>query len=376
MRSLGRKRLADWPALISVGSRFTAHIATPVVKPTPPHLFLDKGSGADYETRLSALHDYLTPNDRFYIRSHSPTPEIDVASWRLTIDGSGVERRIEISYADLLAMPQAHVTRVIECAGNGRRFFQQQFGRAAEGDQWGLGAIGCAEWTGVRLRHVLELAGLSTRARHVMPEGLDEKRVSRPMPIDKALRDDTLLVLKMNGEALPADHGFPARILVSGWLGTASIKWVGRIQVSEDPLYSKYNTTEYVLIGPEYPAEPPAAGVPIAEMPVISMLDLDWPARLNTCSTTIRGRAYAGEGKVRAVAYSIDGALWRRAELLPPNIEGSWVRFQIEWNPAPGEHNVRSRAMDNRGQMQPDIVLWNEHGYLYNAVVSHPIIVE
>lgn len=347
-----------------------------MVTPTPDDLFLDKGSGADYETRLSSLHDYLTPNDRFFIRSHSPTPEIDVRRWRLAIDGSGVKRPVALSYADLLALPQTKVTRVIECAGNGRRFFKDQFGGEAEGDQWGFGAIGCAEWTGVKLRHLLDLAGVSASARDVMPEGLDEKRVGRPMPIEKAMRDDTLLALKMNGETLPADHGFPARIVVPGWLGTASIKWVGRIRISEEPLYSKYNTTDYVLIGPDYPAEPPALGMPITEMPVLSMLDLDWPAKLNTAATTIRGRAYAGEAEVRVVAYSIDGAPWRRAKLLPPHIEGSWVRFEIDWHPTPGEHHVRIRAVDNRGRMQPDIVLWNDHGYLYNAVVPHPITIE
>lgn len=346
-----------------------------VVKPTPTTLFTDRGTGTDFETRLSSLHEYLTPNDRFYIRSHSPTPEIGMESWRLIIDGTGVRTPMELTYGQISAMPQTTVTRIIECAGNGRRFFKEAFGVEGEGGQWRTGAIGCAEWTGVRLRDVLERAGLTNRARDIMPEGLDDHRVRRPMPLRKALRDDTLLVLKMNGEPLPPDHGFPVRVLVSGWTGTASIKWVGRIQVSEEPLYSSYNTMEYILVGPHYPMQFPALGPPITEMPVMSVLDLDWPAKLTSDTKTIRGRSYAGEGKVREVIYSVDKAPWQAATLLAPNIEGSWARWQFDWAPAPGKHEIRVRATDEQGRTQPESVPWNHHGYLYNAVVSHPVTI-
>ena len=209
-----------------------------VVKEVPAALFSNKGSGTDYETRPSAWDGFITPNDRFYLRSHSPTPSIDVESWRLTIDGTGLNTPVALRYADLEAMPQVTLTRTIECAGNGRRFYKEHFGVEGEGGQWRTGAIGCAEWTGVRLRDVLAKAQVKGTARDVMPVGLDDHQVSRPMPLEKALRDDTLLVLRMNGETLPVDHGFPVRVLVTGWTGTASIKWVGRIEVSEQPLHS------------------------------------------------------------------------------------------------------------------------------------------
>ncbi len=346
-----------------------------VVKPTPSSLFTDRGSGTDFETRLSSVDGHLTPNDRFFIRSHSPTPEIRVDAWRLRIEGTGVRTPVNLTYEEISAMPQTTVTRAIECAGNGRRFYKEHFGVEGEGGQWRTGAIGCAEWTGVKLRHVLERAGLTGGARDVMPEGLDDHRVSRPMPVEKALRDDTLLVLKMNGETLPPDHGFPVRVLVSGWVGTASIKWLGRIQVAEEPLYSPYNTMEYIMVGPHYRMQFPSLGPPITEMPVTSMIDLDWPAKLGGDSGVVRGRAFAGEGTVREVAYSVDNAPWQKAELRSPNIEGAWVCWQFSWKPAAGKHEIRVRATDEQGRSQPESVPWNHHGYLYNGVVAHPVTV-
>ena len=192
-------------------------------------------------------------------------------------------------------MPQVTLTRAIECAGNGRRFFKEAFGVEAEGGQWRIGAMGVAEWTGVRLRDLLERASVTDSAVDVMPEGLDDHRVRRPMPLAKALRDDTLVALKMNGEPLPPDHGFPARLIVSGWAGVASIKWIGRIEVSAQPLYSPWNTIEYVLVGPRYPMRIRRSAL-ITEMPVMSVIDLDWPARIPPGATVIRGRSFAGEG--------------------------------------------------------------------------------
>lgn len=344
-----------------------------VRKPTPPELFMNRGTGTDFETRLNTWSDYLTPNDRFYIRSHSPTPEIDIATWRLRIDGSGIREPVELSYDQINAMPQTTVTKTLECAGNARRFFKEVFGKEAQGVQWRLGAVGIAEWTGMRLRDLLELAGITDGARDVMPEGLDDHHGRRPMPLAKALADDTILAVAMNGEALPADHGYPARVVVPGWLGTASIKWVGRIQVATESLYVPWNTEEYVLVGPDYPAPAPAKGVPITEMPVMSLLELDWPATLATGRHTIHGRAYAGEGCVCAVVYSIDNGDWQPATLLEPNLAGAGARFAFDWNAEPGYHEIRLRASDQRGRTQPDSVPWNDYGCCYNAVVAHPV---
>lgn len=346
-----------------------------VAKPVPSSIFSPKGTGQDFETRPSAFEGFITSNERFYIRSHTPPPAIDVKAWRLRIDGDGVENAVNLTYEDLLAMPQVSLTRTMECAGNGRRFYKEHFGVAPEGGQWRMGAMGCAEWTGVRLCDVLARAGVKQDARDVMPVGLDDFEMARPMPLDKAMRDDTLLALKMNGETLPADHGYPARIFASGWTGAANIKWVGRIQVSMEPLYTPYNTLDYVMVGPDYPAEGPALGPAIAEMPVISAIDLDWPAEISVETKTIFGRSYAGEARVREVVCSVDGGEWKRAELIGPDTEGCWRQWRFHWKPTVGKHEIRVRATDDRGRTQPDTVPWNHHGYLYNGVVAHPVTV-
>jgi len=344
-----------------------------VIKPTPPALMEDLGDGLNYATRWTNHPGYLTPIDRFYVRNHAATPRIDVESWRLHIEGTGVRSPIDFDYEQLWTMPLVSVIRSIECAGNGRVFFAEKFGREAEGTQWRTGAMGTAEWTGVQLRELLDRAGLTTDARDVMPEGLDEMRLDRPMPVAKAMAQDTIVALAMNGETLPPDHGFPARVLVPGWIGTASIKWVGRIQVAEEELNSYWNTHDYVLAGPDYPKVGPADGVPITVMPPMSVVELDWPASLRAGEHTVRGRAFSGEDRVDQVDVRIDDGEWRPARLREPNIAGAWVRWEIGWCADPGEHEIRVRATDAQGHRQPDAVPWNDHGCLYNAVVAHPV---
>ena len=257
--------------------------------------------------------------------------------------------------------------RAIECAGNARRFFAHRFGRPAGNAQWHTGAIGVAEWSGVRLRDVLALAGVRDAVVDVLPEGLDAGCFARPLPIAKARADDTQVALAMNGEPLPPDHGFPARLLVSGWLGAASVKWLGRIGVACRALYTHWNTADDTLAGPDWPEQPPADGLPVTE--------LAWPARLEPGPRVIRGRAFCGEGRVAWVQYALDDARWQDATLGEPNIPAAWVRWSFVWHATPGEHRLRLRATDEQDQRQPDDVAWNDHGVLFNAVVAHPICV-
>ncbi|MCI2421559.1 sulfite oxidase [Saccharopolyspora sp. K220] len=348
-----------------------------VVKPTPAELMEDTGTGLDYGTRPDRMPGHLTPNDRFFIRSHAPTPRLDAATWTLHVEGNGVREPIAYTYDDLWSrFPLASVVRTIECAGNRRVLFGEEIGRRFTGTQWGRGAISTAEWTGVRLRDLLEPAGITPGAREVMPEGLDEIRARRPMPLAKAWADDTVVALAMNGEVLPADHGFPARLVVSGWLGAASIKWLGRIEVSEDALYVPWNTEDYVLIGPDFPADEPALGPAINALTVTSLVELPWPARLRPEPQTVRGRAFAGENRVARVEYRIDDGRWQDALITSPATPGVWVRWQFCWNPEPGEHTLRVRATDDQGNTQPESSSWNELGYLHHSVLTHPVRVE
>ncbi|MEN3299749.1 sulfite oxidase [Pseudonocardia sp.] len=348
-----------------------------VIKATPAELMEDTGTGLDYGTRPDRMPGCLTATDRFYIRNHSATPHLDTASWALHVEGSGICEPITYTYDDLWnRFPLVSMIRTIECAGNRRVLFGEEFGHTFGGTQWGRGAIGTAEWTGVRLRDLLEPAGITPGAREVMPEALDEIRGRRPMPLGKACADDTLVALAMNGDVLPADHGFPARLVVSGWLGAASIKWLGRIQVSDHPLYAPWNTEDYVLIGPDFPAEGPARGPAITALPVASLVELPWPARLRPEPQMIRGRAFAGENRVAAVRYRIDDGPWQDALIASPETPGVWVRWQFGWNPEPGEHTLRVRATDDQGNTQPDSTPWNELGYLHHSVLAHPVRVE
>jgi DMSO/TMAO reductase YedYZ molybdopterin-dependent catalytic subunit len=348
-----------------------------VVKPTPSELMEGTGSGLDHGTRPDRMPGHLTPNDRFYIRSHAPTPRLDAATWSLRVEGGGVHEPVTYTYDDLWnGFPHVSVVRTIECAGNRRVLFGEEVGSRFSGTQWGRGAIGTAEWTGVRLRDLLEPAAIRPQAREVMPEGLDEIRARRPLPLDKAWADDTVVALAMNGEVLPPDHGFPARLVVSGWLGAASIKWLGRIGVSEEPRYVPWNTVDYVLIGPNFPAAGPARGSAITQIPVSSLVELPWPARLQAHPQVIRGRAFAGENRVVRVEYRIDEGPWQEASIESPATPGVWVRWQFRWDPESGEHTLRVRATDDQGNTQPDSSSWNELGYLHTSVLAHPVRVE
>ncbi|MFC7733104.1 molybdopterin-dependent oxidoreductase [Actinomadura keratinilytica] len=211
----------------------------------------------------------LTPADRFFVRNHVSTPLIDARTWRLKLWGTGLhgspteDRPVEFTYEDLLGMRSETLTASVECTGNGRGFFTSQQGQQVSGTPWKLGAVGVARWRGVPLATVLERAGLTRRAVDVLPRGLDPDytdggenlgRVRRPLPVSKALKD-VLLAYEMNGKPLPPDHGFPVRLVVPSWVGIASIKWLGDIQVADHPLFSPWNTRYYRLFGPDYPEE-------------------------------------------------------------------------------------------------------------------------
>lgn len=345
-----------------------------VVKATPAERFFDYGSNKEMRWETLYGRGYLVPNDLFFVRDHTRTPRLDVATWRLQVSGTGVARPLELTYDDLLAMPALSVIRYVECAGNGRSFFHTAYGKKAQGTQWKLGAIGVAEWTGVPLGVILDRAGLKRTAKDVMVEGLDDLKVRRPISVAKALADDTLLVYAMNGDTLPPDHGFPVRLLTPGWIGVANIKWVGRIEVSEEALFSHWNTETYVLLGPDYRPMPPANGPILTTQSPKSALELPQEAQLDAGAHLIKGRAWSPEGKIARVDYSLDqGHTWHPARLQEPNIAAAWVRWDFPWEAKPGTYTITVKATDTAGNTQPDNVPWNEQGYLYNAVIHHPV---
>ena len=332
--------------------------------------FTDGEHGFNAETRWEALAGtgYLTPNEKFFVRSHAPTPRIDADAWRLRVDGPGVRREVDLGYEDVLRLPAVTVTRALECAGNGRAFFGEEQSREAPGLPWRLGAVGVAEWTGTPMRAVLERAGVKPSARDVMAESLDAVRMRRPLPVEKAM-GDALLVYAMNGEELPPDHGYPVRVIVPGWAAVASVKWVGRLHVAEERLYSPWNTEDYVLTGGSFGRE----RIPLTSQGIKSALEMPWPARLGRGPQEIRGRSWSGAGAISRVGYSVDGGPWREAKLFGPNVAGAWARWAFRWDASPGLHEVKVRAVDKTGRAQPDAVGWNDLGYLYDGVVGHPV---
>lgn len=330
------------------------------------------------ETRLELLDGVITPNELFFVRNHAPTPRIDLSGYRLRVEGDAIDEAVELTMDDLRALPSQSLVAYLECGGNWRGFWGSVVGRAAAGGQWGTGGVGCAEWSGPTLASVLALAGVRPNAVDVDLIGLDEGGFSRPMPIERALDPTTLLAHGMNGVDLPPDHGFPLRGVVPGWVGSSSIKWLGRIVVSSEKIWSRSNLTSYVLVGENWPAEEyaPADGGPITTGVVKSALALPRPAELTRGSNVISGFAYSPSGPVQRVEWSADGgSTWRAARILDPVLPYAWQRFQFEWDAPAGNHTLLTRATDAAGQSQPDQLAYNASGYLLNIVLPHPVTV-
>jgi DMSO/TMAO reductase YedYZ molybdopterin-dependent catalytic subunit len=356
---------------------------SPIVKQLPPEWFVTFGTNAEMRWDAVPGLGFTIPNERFFVRDHTATPVIDARTWQLQVFGSGLGGPGRtFTYDQLRRLPQREVVAFIECAGNGRSLFAAQQNTAAPGTQWGLGAIGVARWRGVPLAEVLTRAGLSRRAVDVMPYGLDANFVSggidfghvrRPIPVAKAL-DDALLVMEMNGEPLPPDHGFPVRLVVPGWVGIANIKWVGQIEVSEQPLFSLWNTQQYVLTGEAYPNKPVLTTQTVKtawELARGAVLPANTPV-------TLTGRAWSGTSAIRRVDVSIDqGRTWTPARLNERNASGAWVKFRYRFPSRPsGDVELWARATDARRRTQPLTVPFNDNGYLFGAIVRHPVVVQ
>ena len=351
----------------------------PLVKEIRPEWFFQDGTNLEMRWENMDHRGYLVPNELFFVRNNNPTPRIALDNYQFAIFGDGVSHPCSFTYDELLSLPSISVIKSIECAGNGRSFYQTAYGQAPSGVQWKLGGIGVAEWTGVPLGEVLSRAGVKSTAKDVMLISVDEKKVQRPIPIEKALAEDTLLVYAMNGDIVPPDHGFPIRALVPGGVGIANIKWVGSIQVSTQPLFSLYNTEKYVLIGEDYPVaeELQQAGVLgeiTTEQKPKSAFELPWSGEIASGKRLLRGRSWSAQGKIRQVEVSLDnGQTWQQARLREPNLSQVWVRWDIDWDARPGNYQLQARATDERGNRQPARIPFNQKGYLYWGVVTHSI---
>ena len=334
------------------------------------------------EAQAHLLDDNITPNSKMFIRNNGLTPEkINPKDWTLIIDGESVKTQKTYTLADLKSKFKHHTYQLtLECGGNGR----SEFDPPAKGNQWTIGAVHCASWTGVRLRDVLEDAGIKSNAVYIGYHASDthlsgdpkKEPISRGCPMSKALQDETILAFKMNNEDIPLIHGYPVRLVAGGWPASVSGKWVNRISI-RDKVHdgTKMKGTAYRI-----PCKTVAPGEKVKDedmciiesMPVKSLITYPKTGATikNGKTLNIRGHAWAGELEVEKMEYSIDfGATWSTCSVEKPINRLAWQHFSASINfPKEGYYEVWARASDTNGVAQPMILPgWNPKGYLNNA---------
>jgi DMSO/TMAO reductase YedYZ molybdopterin-dependent catalytic subunit len=343
------------------------------------------------ETPAHLLDDDITPINRFFVRNNGIPPileTIDPNTWTLEIAGESCEKPTTFTLAELKQQFKNYTYQLqLECAGNGR----SEFNPPADGNQWSVGAVGCAQWTGIRLKDVLEFCGIKADAVYIGYYGADihlsgdptKVVISRGVPMSKALEDETLIAWAMNGEDLPLLHGYPLRLVCGGWPASTAGKWLKRIVIR-----NKVHDGAH-MEGQSYrtPCHPVAPGtrVPdedmciIESMPVKSIITFPKSGIVHERSQplAIRGHAWAGDLEVKEVYVSNNfGTQWQLAELKPPVNRLAWQRWQATLEfPQAGYYEIWVRAVDTQGNSQPMLVPnWNPKGYLNNA--THRVAVQ
>lgn len=310
------------------------------------------------ESPLSLDEGILTPVSQFYVRNNFAIPDLPT---ELTVGGA-VQQPLTLTPQDLVRLPRRRLTATLECAGNGRSFMTPP----VSGEQWRLGAVSTGDWEGVSLSDVLAPARLTTDAVEILFESADS--FARSLPIEQALQHDTLVVDTMNGAPLTPNHGAPLRLLVPGWYGMASVKWLARIQALRTPFRGHFQVERYVI------GDRPVRGV----QPRSLILDPVDGATRPRAKQSIRGVAWTGLGHVTLVDVSDDGgASWLPATFVDPPQPYSWRRWTHDWLPGrPGPTVLLARATDSSGNRQPLEPVWNELGYANNAAIPTKVLVE
>ena len=348
------------------------HNTQPINGEFPPHL----------------LDDDVTPSNRHFVRNNGQVPERakqkDPQGWTLTIDGE-VHKPLKLTLGDLKKMKSISMPFLVECGGNGRANFVPN----VRGNPWNRGAVACSHWTGVPLKDVLNEAGLKDSAVYTAHYGEDPSigaapPFSRGIPIGKAMEEHTIIAYQMNGTDLESLNGYPVRLVVPGWIGSCSQKWLSRIWV-RDQVHDSKKMTGYSYRVPAYPvvpgSKPPKEDMVIATAwQIKSMITL--PAA-NTRAKVgenikVRGHAWAGEDTVSEVWISTDyGLNWEKAKLNPLPNKYAWNTFETELTfPDRGYYEIWARAVDDKGNTQPARQPWNPKGYLGNVIHRVPVLVE
>lgn len=331
----------------------------------------------DAETPVREFTSWLTPNERFFVRSHfgpPPAEAVQPEAWRLSVKGL-VKEPLSFTLKDLQQFEPVSLTAVLQCSGNGRAHHRPK----VPGVQWERGAVGNAQWTGVRLRDVLERAGVKPQGSQVQFQGADRPALptvplfTRSIPIAKALHPDTLLAYEMNGRPLPLLHGAPLRVITPGWMAESCMKWLTEITVRADETPGYYMQQAYRI--PETSIQPGSGlpgsvMVPVEQMPVKSLIAA--PAEGDTLRkgpVTIQGVAWAGGVLVAQVEVSCDdGRTWEPARLVGDEQPYAWRHWQYVWQARQaGPTAILCRATDARGDQQPAASPWNPGGFLWSG---------
>jgi DMSO/TMAO reductase YedYZ molybdopterin-dependent catalytic subunit len=331
------------------------------VKYDNPGLIVRGEEPLNLEMPFETLDGFITPTDSFYVRTHFPIPTINEDDWRLQIGGE-VNDPFSIDYDELVRLPSRTLPATLECAGNNRNLLQTK----VKGVQWGLGAVGNAEWTGVPLATLLQRAGVNSAGCEVILEGADrgtvddpkaprgELKFARSIPMAKAL-DDVLLAYRMNGADLPPEHGFPVRAIVPGWYAVASIKWLQRVIVTTEPFKGYYQTLDYSFW--KRTADDLAVVVPLTALQTKAQIAQPIAGQKIARNEKVRVHGAAwGATQITRVEVSTDGgATWNDAKLLGDGQPGAWRLWDFAWTaPAdPGEYRLVARANDPQGHGQP-----------------------
>jgi DMSO/TMAO reductase YedYZ molybdopterin-dependent catalytic subunit len=323
---------------------------------------------------LEALRWDVTPVGLHYLLTHYDIPDVDASSWRLEVGGL-VERPLSLSLEELRARPSTEMAVTMECAGNGRAHFEPH----VVSQPWLLEAVGTARWRGARVAEVLADAGVQDRAVEVLFTGLDrgveggeEQAYERSLPVAELLAGDALLAYEVNGAPLPPQHGYPLRLVVPGWYGMASVKWLSRITARDEPFAGYQMRHSYrVRQEEDEPGEPITTIAPrslIVPPGIPEFLSRARVVEAGPCELV--GRAWSGGAEIVAVDVSSDGGkTWASAELGPAALgRWAWRAWRLEWTAEPGEHVLCCRARDASGSEQPLEAPWNVGGYVNNAV--------
>ncbi|MGH7356865.1 MAG: sulfite oxidase [Candidatus Rokuibacteriota bacterium] len=341
--------------------------APPPPVPGKERLIVRSGRPVNLEARLADLTTYETPEATFFVRNNYDGSPIDPAQWSVKIEGE-VDNPVVLRLDDLRKLPAVTQDVLLECAGNGRSFHRPR----ASGIQWENGAVGNQTWKGVRLADVLALAKPRPSGLHVAFDGADKPPTPaapdfiRSVPMWKALERHTMIALEMGGKPLPHLHGGPARVIVPGFVGSASMKWLERIMVLTEEFNGFYMKSNYTAPRADNDKEIYSLGSLEVKSLIVAPAE---GGKLAAGRVTVWGWAWAGEGELTGIDVSTDGGqTWAPGRFAGKSDRYSWRKFEYDWDAKPGAHTVMARASDSLGRVQPTSRAFNRLGYRWNVI--------